>query len=140
MSRLLNLVLSSLSRIIMFDCNSPAILKVLLADMAVTRRGYSGIILPIGICLFPRLSRSQCISSEITHRLFFSAISAMRLSSASVHMRPVGLWGLHSSSMAADGSPALLSRSSKSISNLPLFFLSGEAASSTPLYSQACRK
>ena len=97
--------------------------------------------LAMGMWRRPRRIRSQWISSDTTQRLYFSMIAAACRSSSSVHIRPVGFWGLHQNTSLHAGSAHLRSKSAKSASNVPSGrFFSGEVSTSTPAYSAAWTK
>ncbi len=67
----------------------------------------------------PSCTKSAWISSLITATPWRSASSAVRASSASVHTRPVGLWGEHSTRTFASGRASSRSSASSSPTGTP---------------------
>ena len=99
----------------MFESISPARLKVLLGAMQVTSFLYPGMTLPRGVWTWPRRSRSQCISSEMTHISCFSSMPASLWSSWGVQTRPLGLCGSQWMKSLVFSSAQRRSRSSQSM-------------------------
>ena len=95
---------------------SPAMLNDLVGEFRMTLFFLQASLMEAnGVNVYPGMTSSQWISSEMTFTPFLMQILFIRSSSSFFHTLPDGLWGLQSKNTIVFSSSHFLSKSSKSM-------------------------